>query len=252
MKRIAYFLLVLLVSVACKQQKTINPIENFEEEVYEEGQKLKKDTLPSKPTKSEKDTVFTNRGLIDVTSLDTTIAVCLKYNTTDNFTGKILNPDITKAWLRPESAQMLLQAQRNLKELHPELALVVYDATRPFHIQHEMWNLVKGTEMRYYVANPLKGGGLHNYGMAVDVTLLDAGGKSLPMGSLYDSAGKNSHITDEDGLLATGKITHAEFNNRRLLRQVMREAGFRTVTREWWHFNACSLLEAQQKYPLIP
>lgn len=251
MKRVVCFFLVLIVLFACKQQKTINPIENFEEEVYDEGQKLKKDTLPSKPVKPENDTAFTKHGLVDITTIDTTIAVHLMYSTPDNFTGKILYPDFTKAWLRPESARMLQHAQQHLKELYPELTLVVYDATRPFHVQQEMWNLVKGTEMRHYVANPAKGGGLHNYGMAVDVTLLDADGKILPMGSLYDSAGEISHITDEDGLLAAAKITQDEYSNRRLLRQVMRDAGFRTITREWWHFNACSLAEAQQKYPVI-
>ena len=47
-------------------------------------------------------------------------------------------------------------------------------------VQRIMWNLVRGTNKTYYVSNPAKGGGLHNYGMAVDLTIIDASGKLLP------------------------------------------------------------------------
>jgi D-alanyl-D-alanine dipeptidase len=48
-----------------------------------------------------------------------------------------------------------------------------------------------------------------------------------------------------------GLITSRELKHRLLLRKVMTEAGFRTVKSEWWHFNACSLDEAQQRYTII-
>lgn len=39
-------------------------------------------------------------------------------------------------------------------------------------IQQKMWNVVKGTKNDIYVSNPAHGGGMHNYGMAVDITPL--------------------------------------------------------------------------------
>ena len=46
-------------------------------------------------------------------------------------------------------------------------------------VMQEMWDLVKGTENRVYVSNPRNGGGLHNYGAAVDLTLVDSLGHVL-------------------------------------------------------------------------
>lgn len=198
------------------------------------------------------DTAFLRYGLVDMARVSPSIPIRLVYATPDNFTGKILYKDVKTAWLRPEAASMLADAQKRLKEKRPELSLVIYDAARPFHIQEEMWNAVRGTPMRYYVANPNKGGGLHNYAMAVDVTLIDGNENPLPMGSPYDSPVEESHITGEETLLARGKITKEAYDNRLLLRNVMRAAGFRTIQREWWHFNACTLQEARENYPLIP
>jgi D-alanyl-D-alanine dipeptidase len=31
----------------------------------------------------------------------------------------------------------------------------------------------------------------------------------------------------------------------------MRQAGFTTITSEWWHFNACSSHTAQKNYKLL-
>jgi TonB-dependent SusC/RagA subfamily outer membrane receptor len=49
-----------------------------------------------------------------------------------------------------------------------------------------------------------------------------------------------------------GKISEAERQNRILLRRVMKEAGFRALPSEWWHFNFCSRDVARQKYKVIP
>ena len=56
----------------------------------------------------------------------------------------------------------------------------------------------------YYVSNPAKGGGLHNYGMAVDLTIVDASGKLLPMGTPYDFFGTEAHTDKEEALVQTG------------------------------------------------
>lgn len=197
------------------------------------------------------DRYLASKGLVDASLMDATLQVELKYATTDNLFGEAVYSGISGAWLHPDAAKKLLKAQQLLKERYPAYSLIVYDAARPMAIQRKMWNLVRGTSKTNYVSNPAKGGGLHNYGMAVDVTILDKNGTPLPMGSPYDYFGEEAHTNNEEALLQAKKITQAEFNNRRLLRQVMRQAGFRTILYEWWHFNACSREEAKKNYVLI-
>lgn len=197
------------------------------------------------------DTYLRNKGLVDISTLDSTIRVQLVYATPDNFLQKSVYTSITRAWLHPEAAKKLLAAQQLLKKEHPELTLVVYDAARPMEVQRKMWALVRGTDKVNYVSNPANGGGLHNYGMAVDVTILDEQGQPLPMGTPFDFFGEEAHTNNEDALLAAGKITNEAYNNRRLLRRIMRHAGFRVIPYEWWHFNACSRAEARESYPVL-
>ena len=87
--------------------------------------------------------------------------------------------------------------------------------------------------------------------MAVDVTIVDNKGRALPMGTPVDFFGEEANTDKESALVKAGKITEAEFQNRRLLRRVMQQAGFTTVTSEWWHFNACSSQEAKAGYKII-
>ncbi|RHJ93408.1 M15 family metallopeptidase [Parabacteroides bouchesdurhonensis] len=197
------------------------------------------------------DNVLQSKGLVNVQTLDSSIQVQLQYAQPDNFMGKAVYDGLTYAWLRPEAAKCLVEAQKLLKREYPEWTLVIYDAARPMSVQRKMWNLVRGTNKTNYVSNPANGGGLHNYGMAVDVTILDETGLPLPMGSPFDFFGEEAHTTNEEALLEQGKITRDEYNNRRLLRRVMKQAGFRTIPYEWWHFNACTRAEARQRYPVI-
>lgn len=205
--------------------------------------------LPS--SAEDLDTYLRRKGMVDVSVLDSTICVQLVYATADNFMQQKVYSGITRAWLHPQAAQMLIAAQRLLKKEYPELTLVVYDAARPMSVQQQMWKLVRGTDKVNYVSNPSNGGGLHNYGMAVDVTILDKTGCPLPMGTSFDFFGEEAHTNQEEALLASGKITRKELDNRRLLRRIMRNAGFRTIPYEWWHFNACSRTEARQSYPVL-
>lgn len=188
--------------------------------------------------------------LTDIQSLDNSILVELKYATTDNFTKKILYKDLKRAYLQPEAAAKLAKAQQYLKKQHPEMNLLVYDAVRPLNVQKEMYETVKNTPYHRYVAEPGRTG-LHNYGAAVDLTITDASNKPLDMGTPFDFFGKAAGIGNEDELVRQGILTRQQVKNRQLLRNVMVQAGFRTIRGEWWHFNHCSLAEAKAKYRLI-
>lgn len=47
-------------------------------------------------------------------------------------------------------------------------------------------------------------------------------------------------------------VTEQERENRLLLRQVMKEAGFHPLPSEWWHFNRVSRQTAKERYRVIP
>lgn len=190
-------------------------------------------------------------GMVNIAEEDSSIAVQLVYATSFNFVGKILYKDLRKAFMLPETAKRLLAAQAHLKRVRPDLNLIVYDAARPLSVQAEMWEAVKGTDEMIFVSNPVKGGGLHNFGAAVDVSLIDCTGVALSMGCPYDFFGAEAKITQEEELFRSGLITQRELENRRLLRKVMTDAGFRSLASEWWHFNLMSSKEAQETLVLI-
>lgn len=211
------------------------------------------ETLPiAPPAKSRTALYLDSLGFINIAQADSSIALDLMYTRADNFTGQVLYDDLREAYLHPDAMQSLQKAQRLLKELHPTYSLIVYDAARPMSVQQKMWDTVKGTSRYIYVSNPARGGGLHNYGLAVDLSILDQNGIPLPMGTPVDHLGKDAHITEEAQLVAQGKITTQERENRLLLRQVMKEAGFRPLPSEWWHFNRVSRQTAKEKYQVIP
>lgn len=192
------------------------------------------------------------QGLVDILSVDSTIWVSLMYSRPDNFTGKVLYTDLREAYLHPKAAAALAKAQKALKKLRPDLSLKIYDATRPMSVQQKMWNVVVGTKQENYVSNPRNGGGMHNYGLAVDITLCDAlSGDTLDMGTQVDYLGTYAHITDEAGLVERHIITPKAKKNRELLRKVMTEAGFMALKTEWWHFNLVSRAEAKAHYKAV-
>lgn len=210
------------------------------------------DTIITASSKSKTARYLDSLGFINIAQADSSIALDLMYTRADNFTGQVLYDDLREAYLHPDAMQSLQKAQRLLKELHPTYSLIVYDAARPMSVQQKMWDTVKGTSRYIYVSNPARGGGLHNYGLAVDLSILDENGIPLPMGTPVDHLGKEAHITEEAQLVAQGKITAQERENRLLLRQVMKEAGFRPLPSEWWHFNRVSRQTAKEKYQVIP
>ena len=192
------------------------------------------------------------QGLVDILSVDSTIHVSLMYARPDNFTGKILYTDLHEAYLHPKAAAALARAQQALRKLHPELSLKIYDATRPMSVQQKMWNTVAGTKKSIYVSNPRNGGGMHNYGLAVDITLCKAAtGDTLDMGTEVDFLGSYAHIDDEAGLVSRHIISKEAKQNRELLRKVMEEAGFKPLRTEWWHFNLVSRAEAKAHYKAV-
>ena len=214
------------------------------------------DTLPTiteaRPLPSPLEQQMIDQGLVNVQSLDSTIRVDLRYSTTNNFVGVDVYGDLENAYLQPEPARMLAQANAYLKEQHPSYTLYIFDAARPRQVQQILWDTLDypAAEKPKYVADPQKGS-IHNYGAAVDLTIAGPDGQPLDMGTHYDYFGVLAYPTQEATMLAQGKLTQAQVDNRKLLRTVMGQAGFSSIKTEWWHFNAFSRAEADRRYGIV-
>lgn len=191
------------------------------------------------------------QGLVNVQDVDSTIQVSLMYSRPDNFCSHILYEDLREAYLHPDAAKAVKEAQAYLKEHYPGLSLKIYDAARPMSIQEHMWEIVKDTPSAPYVSDPTKGGGMHNYGVAVDLTLCDEKGDTIHMGTKVDFFGPEAHVVGEEELVKSGAISLEAQKNRHILREAMLHAGFQTLYNEWWHFNLVSLDEAKKRYNVV-
>lgn len=190
-------------------------------------------------------------GLVDIQSIDPSIKVALMYSSTDNFMKRDIYGCLEKAFLNKEAALKLVKAQKLLKERYPDYSLLVCDAARPLSVQHKMWDTVKDTSRKPYIANPASGS-MHNYGAAVDVTIVDSDGVQLDMGTPVDFFGNLAQPILEDQYVAQKKLTREQISNRKLLRSVMGQGGFQGISNEWWHFNAFDRDWIRQNLKMVP
>jgi len=192
-------------------------------------------------------------GLVNVQDVDSTIVVDLKYATTDNFMNKDVYGCLRRCYLQPDVAQRIKDSQAFLKSIDSTLSLKIFDGLRPRSVQQYMWDILDMPmeEKTNFVSNP-KNGSLHNFGAAVDITLIKiASGEELDMGTPYDYIGINAWPTKEPMLLAEGVLSQEQVDNRKLLRKVMKHSSFINIQTEWWHFNACSRVKAYEIYTII-
>lgn len=178
------------------------------------------------------------------------IALDLKYASTDNFVGQNMYGEYNRAYLHKIAAEKLFKAVKNLEAVNPEYKLVIYDALRPRSVQYVLWDKVKGTDRQKYVANP-KGGSIHNFGFALDISILDESGKPLDMGTPFDDFTDLAQPRLEQQFLQEGKLTGQQIKNRLLLRKVMEDAGFIQLPLEWWHYDALPKAELKSRFKIV-
>lgn len=219
-------------------------------DLFSEEQK----TPPSEPAAkfSALEQKLINHGLVNIREVDPSIVVDLKYSTEDNFLHKNLYGDLKNCYLQKEIADKLARAQQNLKKRYPFYSLIIFDGVRPVSIQQTMWDEVQVPEKDKdsYVSNP-QVGSLHNYGCAVDVSIVNEDGWQMDMGTPYDYFGELGHPIAETRMIKEGKLSWRQYENRKLLREVMTQSGFTIISSEWWHFNGSSLKIAGEKYKIV-
>jgi D-alanyl-D-alanine dipeptidase len=235
-----FFLLCIVALASCNQQQETHG--NSQDENQSTGQ-----------VDSTLELQLIKAGLVNVQDIIAEVQVTLKYSTTDNFLKADVYGDLTNAYLQKDVAEKLKTAYGYLQVQHPELTFIIYDAVRPLHIQYKMWEILDlpPGEKEKYLSNP-KNGSIHNYGAALDIGLVNKNGELLDMGTPFDFFGPEAEPQLEYQMLAAGKITQAQIDNRKILRSAMLYAGFRQLPTEWWHYNACSREQAKILYQVIP
>jgi D-alanyl-D-alanine dipeptidase len=197
--------------------------------------------------------VFKNCGLVNIHDVDSSIHVDLRYASTNNFLKMDVYDGLLNAYFNCETATKLSNAQYFLKQAHPNLSLIVLDAARPQQVQQLMWDsLHLPADVKYnYLAPPYERS-MHNYGCAVDVTIIDlASNTLLDMGSGFDFFGKLSEPVYEWKFLRSGELSKQAYENRLLLRRAMLRAKFIAIHSEWWHFSSYGKAEGMAKFKLI-
>ena len=197
------------------------------------------------------DSLMRAYGMVEVTSLAPHIRVQLKYATRDNFIGANMYGTLRKAYLHPNLARALARAQKTLEREKPGYAFLIYDAARPQSVQRRMSQAVAGTPKKIYVAAPERGG-RHNFGVAVDLTIVDAAGKPLDMGSPFDHFGEEAHLGDEGARVKQGIFAPEVPANRALMQRLLGAEGLRPYDKEWWHYQErMSMPEVRKQYRLL-
>ena len=147
----------------------------------------------------------------------------LKYATEDNFLKEKVY-DCAECFLRLKTVKALLTASKLFEE--DGYTIKLFDCYRSLDVQKKMWKIVSNPS---YVANPAIGS-IHNRGKAVDITLVDAQGIELEMGTNFDFFGAKAAHNYK-------RLSKKVLRNRSYLKSIMIKSGFSPLASEWWHYN---------------
>ena len=192
----------------------------------------------------------TDSNMIEITHLKG-LRMDLRYGTFNNVTGHDLYCGVQRAFIHKDALPKLKRAIKIMEREMPGSVLVIFDASRPLYAQSALKRTVAGTPYSNFVSSGVTGG-LHNYGLALDLSITDSEGNLLDMGTDFDSFERCAGEVGETDALQRGRLTELQVNNRKILRSIMTRAGFVPLGSEWWHFNAYTRAYTKENYPLFP
>lgn len=172
--------------------------------------------------------------LIEISSPAFDVDLDIVYATDRNFTGKPVYAS-PGCYLNADAAAHLEAAVALAKQIN--LRLKIFDAFRPAEAQWVLWNHTPDPD---FLADPNRGSP-HSMGAAVDLTLVDAIGNELDMGTGFDDFTARAHHGNLD-------ISAEAQKNRALLLGIMTSAGWDFFRNEWWHYQ---LFRARARYPVL-
>lgn len=185
---------------------------------------LRETALAAKPPEEKGN--FLKPDLIEITSLDSTIKLDLRYASKNNFMNTVFYSS-AKAFMQRPAAEALVRVHQKLKK--QGYGLLIHDSYRPWYVTKMFWDATPD-DKKIFVADPVKGS-RHNRGCAVDVTLYDlTTGKPLEMVSGYDEFSDRAFPEYPGG-------SSLQRYYRTVLRKAMEEQNFTVYEWEWWHFD---------------
>lgn len=194
---------------------------------------LLKEALAAQPPQETGD--FLPTDLVELTKLDRTIKLDIRYAKTNNLFGTVFYSQ-PRAFLQRVPAEALVRVNRKLKSLG--YGVLVHDGYRPWYVTKVFWDATPD-DKKIFVADPSKGS-RHNRGAAVDLTLYDLRtGRPVEMVSTYDETTDRAHPDYPGG-------SSLQRWHRDLLRSAMEAEGFTVYEAEWWHFD----FKDWRRYPI--
>ena len=185
---------------------------------------LRREALAASPP--EEKGPFLKSDLVELTSLDPSIKLEIRYATSNNLFGTPFYSQ-ARAFLQRPAAEALVRANASLKPLG--YGLLVHDGYRPWYVTKMFWDATPPAK-HVFVADPSQGS-RHNRGAAVDLTLYDLKtGAPVEMVSTYDETTDRAYPNYPGG-------TSRQRWYRALLRRAMEAQGFTVYDAEWWHFD---------------
>ena len=80
---------------------------------------------------------------------------------------------------------------------------------------------------------------------------MDSNKEEIDLGSYFHQFDSIAQPKYERHFRETGVLSNDQLTNRFILRTTMKEAGFSSISSEWWHFNACTRQYAKENYQVI-
>jgi D-alanyl-D-alanine dipeptidase len=195
---------------------------------------LRTDALAAQPPYEQGS--FRKPELVELTRLDPTIKLDIRYATNNNFLGTPVYTQ-ARAFLQRPAADALLRALPELRE--QGYGVIIHDGYRPWYVTKIFWDATPHSQ-RIFVADP-NAGSKHNRGCAVDLSLYDLKtGEEVPMPSGYDEMTSRAYADYPGG-------TPDERTRRAVLRRAMEKQGFFANPTEWWHFD----YKDWRQYPIL-
>ena len=217
---------VVAAGVSFKRRQ-IGPEEGAEQlriEPVRPVSELLKEAIAASPPKETGD--FRPTDLVELTALDPTIKLDIRYATTNNFLGSVFYSQ-ARAFMQRPAAEAVARVNKKLRE--KGYGLLVHDAYRPWYVTKVFWDATPD-DKKIFVADPSQGS-RHNRGAAVDLSLYDLKtGKPIEMVGTYDETTDRAYPYYPGG-------TSLQRWHRKLLRDAMESEGFTVYEAEWWHFD---------------
>ena len=205
-------------------QVSHDPAVSFKIQPLRPVAELRAEALKATPPQETGD--FLPTDLVELTKLDPTIKLEIRYATTNNFMGTAMYTQ-ARAFLQRDAAEAVVRANKKLHALG--YGLLIHDGYRPWYVTKMFWDATP-QEDHIFVANPAEGS-KHNRGCAVDLSMYDLKtGKAVSMPSGYDEMSPRAYSDYAGG-------TPEENEHRAILKKAMEDEGFKQIPKEWWHFD---------------